>query len=177
MSKKPISDQYLDHDTLALAKTGYVLLTLAVALILNFIPLTELPFALRPDFAALVIIFWCINQPQRVGMTLAFITGLMMDVHLAGIMGHHALAYCIIVYLATVLRRRISIFGLMKQAPHIGLILVMMQSFQILITLLSGAHFPGWHFYFGALSGTLVWPIAAFVLSTPLRLSEDIHKP
>jgi len=155
------------------AKTGYVLLTLVATLILNFVPLNGLSFTLRPDFVALVILFWCINQPQRLGMMLAFCVGLMMDVHHAGIMGHQAMVYCIIVYLATVFRRRISIFGLIKQAPHIGLILVFMQSSQILIAMLSGANFPGWHFYLAALTGTIIWPMVSCTLSLPLRPRDD----
>jgi len=166
---KTVSGQYLDHDILTPAKIVYVLFTLIVALFLNFIPLNSFLHTFRPDFVALVILFWCINQPQQMGMFLAFCTGLMMDVHYAGVMGHHAMVYCIIVYIASVFRRRISIFDLIKQAPQIGVILVIMQSFQILITLLSGAHFPGWNFYLASLTGTIAWPIVSFYLSSPLK--------
>lgn len=167
------TDHYLDHDILTPAKIGYALLTLMVALILNFIPLNPFLHTLRPDFVALVILYWCINQPQRVGMFAAICAGLMMDVHHAGILGHHAMSYCIIVYIASILRRRISIFQLIKQAPQIGLILVIMQSFQILITLLSGAHFPGWDFYLASLSGTIAWPLVSYYLSAPLKAKAN----
>lgn len=170
---KKVTDHYLDHDILMPAKTGYILLTLVTALFLNFIPLNSFMHTIRPDFVALVILYWCINQPQRVGMFLAFCAGLMMDVHHAGILGHHAMIYCIIVYIASVFRRRISIFELIKQAPQIGLILVIMQSFQILITLLSGAQFPGWNFYLASLSGILVWPLVSYCLSLPLNPKDD----
>ena len=170
---KKVTGHYLDHDILKPAKTGYILLTLVAALFLNFIPLNAFLHTIRPDFVALVILYWCINQPQRAGMFLAFCAGLMMDVHHAGIMGHHAMVYCIIVYIASVFRRRSSIFELVKQAPQIGLILVIMQSFQILVTLLSGAYFPGWHFFLASLSGALIWPLVSYYLSLPLKPKDD----
>jgi len=170
---RPATDHYLDEDILKPAKTSFVLLTILVALILNFIPLNASLHTLRPDFVALVILYWCINQPRQMGMFIAFCTGLMMDVHLAGILGHHAMTYCMIVYIASIFRRRISIFELIKQAPQIGLILVIMQSFQILITLLSGAHFPGWNFFLASLSGTVAWPLVSYYLSAPLRARDD----
>ena len=172
-STKKTSGQYLDQETLIPAKTGYVLLTLIIALTLNFIPLSALLLTLRPDFVALVILYWCINQPQRLGMTLAFCTGLMMDVHHAGILGHNAMVYCTVVYLASVFRRRIRIFSLMKQAPQIGLILIVMQTLQILVTMFNDAHFPGWQFYLPSLTGTLLWPVLSYLLSLPLRSRGD----
>lgn len=171
---KKTSGQYLHQEILTPAKTGYVLLTLIAALILNFAPLNTLLFTLRPDFVALVILYWCINQPQRLGMTLAFCAGLMMDVHYAGILGHNAMVYCTVVYMASVFRRRISIFSLMKQAPQIGLILIVMQTFQILIAMINEANFPGWHFYLPSLTGTLLWPVLSYTLSLPLRPRDDI---
>jgi rod shape-determining protein MreD len=170
---KKASSQYIDQEMLIPAKTGYVLLTLIAALILNFIPLNALLLSLRPDFIALIILYWRINQPQRLGMTLAFCAGLMMDVHHAGILGHNAMVYCTVVYLASVFRRRIRIFSLIKQAPQIGLILIAMQTLQILITMFNDANFPGWHFYLPSLTGALLWPVFAYMLSLPLRSRND----
>jgi len=167
------SSQYFDQDILAQAKPWYVLFTLARALVLNFIPLQSLALTLRPDFVALVILYWCVNQPQRLGMILAFCVGLMMDVHHSGVLGHYAMVYCIIVYIASVFRRRLRIFSLMKQAPQIGLILIAMQSIQILIALISGANFPGWIFYLASFTGALLWPIMAYTLNLPLKSGNE----
>lgn len=166
-------NKYYGQDTLAPAKTWYVIFSLAAALILNFIPLQALVLAIRPDFAALAILFWSINQPQRLGMTIAFCMGLMMDVHNASLLGHHALAYCIIAYIAYVFRRRLTLFSLAQQAPQIGLILFIMQGFLILIALLNGSNFPGWQFFLASLSGAILWPILSFALSAPLKLRSD----
>ncbi|SES64619.1 rod shape-determining protein MreD [Nitrosomonas marina] len=161
--------KYISKDMLAPAKSWYVIASLVAALILNFVPLQSFALAMRPDFAALVILYWAINQPQRLGMSLAFCAGLMMDVHHTSVLGHHALVYCVIVYIASIFRRRINVFSLVQQIPQICVILLIMQSILIVIELLGGANLPGWHYYLKSLSGAIVWPIVAFLLSYPLK--------
>ncbi|MCB1985373.1 MAG: rod shape-determining protein MreD [Burkholderiales bacterium] len=158
---------------LAPAKLWYVLLSLAVALFFNFIPFQSYALTIRPDFAALVILFWSINQPQRLGMSLAFCIGLMMDVHNAGILGHHALAYCVIVYFASIFRRRLKIFSLLQQTPQIGLVLLVMQGILVLIALFSGSALPDWQFFLASLTGAIFWPVVSFLLSIPLKPKSD----
>lgn len=167
------ANKYISQDMLAPAKTWYVLLSLAVALFLNFIPLQSFALTIRPDFAALVILFWSINQPQRLGMSLAFCVGLMMDVHNAGVLGHHALAYCVTVYFASIFRRRLKIFSLLQQMPQIGFVLLVMQGILVLIALLSGSILPDWKFFLASLSGAIFWPVIAFLLSIPLKPRPD----
>ena len=45
-----------------------------------------------PDFVALTLIFWSIYQPRKVGIGIAFLMGLVMDVHSASLLGENALA-------------------------------------------------------------------------------------
>ncbi len=158
---------------LAPARLWYVLASIIAALLLNFMPLQAFALTIRPDFAALVILFWCINQPQRMSMSLAFCIGLMMDVHNAGILGHHALAYCVLVYFASILRRRLKIFNVIQQSPQIGVILLVMQSIIVLTVLLTGSDLPDWQFFLSSLTGALLWPIMAFLLSIPLKSDTD----
>ena len=49
--------------------------------------------AWMPDVLALVLVFWTVHQPLRVGMGAAFLFGLAMDVHQGALLGQHALAY------------------------------------------------------------------------------------
>ncbi|MDR4515868.1 MAG: rod shape-determining protein MreD [Nitrosomonas sp.] len=167
------ASKYISKDMLAPAKLWYVLFSLAVALCLNFIPLQSIALTIRPDFVALTILFWTINQPQRMGMSLAFCIGLMMDVHNAGILGHHALAYCVIVYFASIFRRRLKIFSLMQQIPQIGFVLLVMQGILVLVALISGSVLPEWQYFLASLTGTIFWPIISYFLSFPLRHKAD----
>ncbi len=88
------------------------MLTLFLALLLNLIPFGRLPGI--PDWVALVLAFWCIHQPLKVGMAAGFVLGLAMDVADASVMGQHALAYVLLAFAAAGLSRRILWFPLWR---------------------------------------------------------------
>ena len=76
----------------------FVWFTLLLAFALNIVPLGRHPAV--PDFMALALVFWNVHQPRRVGVGLAFMFGLMMDVNEATILGQHALAYTLLSFFA-----------------------------------------------------------------------------
>ena len=65
--------------------------SLIVALLVNMVPIGRA--AWTPDLLALVIVFWSVHQPARIGIGAAFVFGLLMDVHQAAMLGQHALSY------------------------------------------------------------------------------------
>ena len=65
--------------------------SLVAALLLNMLPLGRVPW--MPDFLALVLVFWSVHQPLRVGIGIAFMFGLAMDVHQTSLLGQHAFSY------------------------------------------------------------------------------------
>ena len=77
----------------------FIFLSLLIALLLNFLPTRA--WLWTPDWLALVIVFWSIREPRRVGMGWGFLLGLVMDVADASLLGQHALAYVLAAYGAT----------------------------------------------------------------------------
>src|SRR5512133_2755074 len=75
--------------------------------------------AWHPDLLALVLVFWTIHQPLRVGMTVAFVLGLFMDVHQSALLGQHALAYAVLSFLAMAMHRRLLWFSVPSQAAQV----------------------------------------------------------
>lgn len=170
------ADDYFRQDVYLPPSNGYIAISLAVALIFNFLPLEEELLIFRPDFVAITIIYWSINYPHKMGMSIAFGMGLMMDVGNTSILGQHALAYCIAVYFTLILGRRLRIFNLVQQAPQIGLILLVMQIVIVLVAIiLGGAHLPGWQYLSASVAGALIWVPASFLLSTPLKQKSDLN--
>jgi len=96
---------------------GFIWFTLFIALAANLLPWGRTPFV--PDFLALALVFWNVQQPRRVGIGAAFVFGLLMDVHDAALFGEHALAYTLLSYGAISLHRRILWFPFGGQAVHI----------------------------------------------------------
>ena len=81
--------------------------------------------AASPDFLALVILYWCIQEPRYVGVGVAWTLGLAMDVADATLFGQHALAYAVLAYAAEYFRRRVLRFPLWQQAPQVAVLLLL----------------------------------------------------
>ena len=95
----------------------FVWLTLVLAFLLNLVPLGRMPA--MPDFLAVVLVFWNVHQSRRVGIGIAFLFGLAMDVHDAAVLGQHALAYTLLAFFATTIHRRLLWFTVPSQAVQI----------------------------------------------------------
>src|SRR5215470_15153606 len=88
----------------------FVLLSLFLALLLNIVPTSGLAQTLKPDFLALVLLYWCIREPRMISVGIAWCLGLVMDVADATVFGQHALAYAVLAYSAEYFRRRVLRF-------------------------------------------------------------------
>ena len=94
------------------ARPWFIVATLIAGLLANLVPLNGLALALRPDFLALVLLYWCIQAPRYVGVGIAWCVGLVMDVGDATLFGQHAFAYAFLAYAAEYFRRRVLRFPL-----------------------------------------------------------------
>lgn len=147
-------------------KGWFILLTLLLALFLNMLPVIgRLPA--YPDWLALILTFWCVREPRKLGMGTAFVLGLVMDVVNAGVIGQHALAYVPLAYAATSLSRRILWFPLLKQALQILPLLFLADTLMLLVRMLAGAEFPGLEYFTGPLVATVLWYPLTFLLLLP----------
>jgi rod shape-determining protein MreD len=91
--------------------------TLLLAFGFNLLPFGRV--AAVPDLLAVVLVFWNVHQPRRVGVGVAFAFGLAMDVHEGALLGQHALAYTLLSYLAISIHRRLRWFGVGAQVLHV----------------------------------------------------------
>ena len=133
----------------------FVWATLAVALLLNIVPLGRVPA--MPDFLALVLVFWNVHQSRRVGVGVAFAFGLLMDVHSGAVLGQHALAYTLLSYFAVTIHRRLLWFTVPSQAVQILPLFLAAQAVSLVVHLIAGGMFPGLGVDLGAgISGTFV---------------------
>jgi rod shape-determining protein MreD len=151
------------------ARPWFVVLTLVLALVANLLPLSGAALALRPDFLALVLLFWCIQQPRLVGVGVAWCVGLVMDVGDATLFGQHALAYAVLAYAAEYFRRRVLRFPLWQQAAQVAVLLALCAGLVVLVRVVGGAPLPRWTYAAPPLSGALLWPLVTVVLQWPQR--------
>ncbi len=158
-------------------KRWFILFSLAAAFFLDLIPLGHAVGV--PDWVALVLAFWSVREPQRVGMGTAFVAGLLMDVASGSVMGQHPLAYLLLAYAGGGLSRRILWFPLAQQALHILPMLLATQLVMVVTRMVGGADFPGWGYFLGSFSGALLWFPLTFVLLLPQYqpVERDENRP
>lgn len=156
------------------AKPGFIALTVLIALILNLLPWRNVTGL--PDWTALVLVFWCIHQPRKMGIGVAWGLGIIMDAANGALLGQHALAYSVLTFASIAVSRRILWFPLWPQALHVFMLMLSCQLLMVLVRMLSGGAFPGLLWFSGSALAALLWPFVTFLLLIPQRLPESIDE-
>ena len=135
-----------------------IFFTFVAAMILLMVPLPEWARLLRPEWVVMVLIYWCMALPERVGVGLGWFAGLMVDVAQGTLLGQHALAMALVAFLTIKLHQRIRVFPLGQQALTV-LLLVMIYSIVMLwIRGLTGTAPTIWSNLAPTLTTALAWP-------------------
>ena len=153
------------------ANPAFIIVTLLLALGMNMIPLGRVPA--MPDLLAVVLVFWTVHQPRRVGIGAAFVLGVLMDVHEGAMLGQHALAYTVLSFLAVMMHRRLLWFDLPSQAVQVLPLFAVATTLSLLVRLAAGATFPGWSIFVAPVAEALLWPLASWLLLAPQRRPPD----
>ena len=149
----------------------FISFSLTCAFMLNLLPWGHAVGV--PDFVALVLVFWGIHQPRKVGIGVAFFMGLLMDVHEATLLGENALAYTLLSYVAIMIHRRVLWFPVMTQALHVFPLLLLTQAIQVLVRFIVSGRYPGWLSFTDSAVSIALWPVATWLLLAPQRRAVD----
>lgn len=117
-----------------------------------------------PDVLLLVLAFWCVHEPTRVGVATAFVLGLLMDVHDGGLLGLHALCYVLVAYGLLRIQQRLQHFGVLVQMLHVLPILVLANLVSILLGAWLNTEWAGWDWLWSALITGALWPLVDVLL-------------
>ncbi len=145
--------------------------SLLLALVGNMLPLGRTPW--MPDFLALVLVFWSVHQPLRVGIGAAFFFGMAMDVHQSALLGQHALGYTILSFFAITIHRRLLWFSVPSQALQVLPLFAAAHAVELAVRLLAGGVFPGFTILLAPLLEGLLWPVVSVLLLAPQRRAPD----
>ena len=139
-----------------------IAITIVLAMVLAVLPMPdvvpiELGF-LRPDWVAMVLVYWIIALPHRLGIVIAWIVGLLMDILLGNLLGQHAVAYVVIAYISVSLYQRLRMFTVWQQAIILFAILGLNQLINFWSESVAGlAEWTLWYLL-PALVGAFLWP-------------------
>ncbi|CAI8794324.1 MULTISPECIES: rod shape-determining protein MreD [Pseudomonas] len=147
------------------SRNGWVVwLTFLIGMLLSVSPM--LPFAevFRPMWLALLLAFWTLALPHRVGMTTAFVLGLAEDVLYGTLLGQNALVLTLITFLVLSLQQRLRMFPMWQQSLVILVIFGLAQLIQLWLSALTGNRLPTLALIWSAVISALLWPWISYGL-------------
>ena len=164
-----------DQEFLLPASGTFIVLSLFAALMLNWLPWQGLWLAVRPDFAALVLLYWCTHKPHRIGIGIAWMVGILADVSDSSLFGQHALAYSVLAFGGIMLHRRIQMFDVSEQPLQVFPLFLVSYAVFASVHWLFGGHMS-WEYFLGCLSSALLWIPMSILLQTLRRTRSDLNQ-
>ena len=145
--------------------------SVVAGLAINMLPLGRL--AWTPNVLMLLLVFWGVHQPLRIGMGTAFVLGLCMDVSQSALLGQHALSYTVLSFGAIAIHRRLLWFSVPSQALQVLPLFALAHMVELLLRMVAGGIFPGMGSVLAPVLEALLWPLASWVLLAPQRRPPD----
>jgi rod shape-determining protein MreD len=102
-------------------------LSLVIAMCLAILPMPEWASWARPAWVLMVLIFWTMKMPYQVNVGLAWCAGLALDVLTGTMLGEHALALTIVIYLVYSFHRRIRMYPMLQQGLSVLVFVLLYQ--------------------------------------------------
>jgi rod shape-determining protein MreD len=150
-------------------KGGFIImLSLIVAMALTILPLPDSVDPYRPEWVVLVLLYWIMALPHRLGVSIAWLLGICLDILKGALLGQHAMAIAIVAYLMLKMHQRVRVYPYWQQAIMVGSLLLLYQALLLWIYGLTGTLTTGWPYWLPSLTGTVLWPWL-FVLMRDVR--------
>ena len=150
----------------------FIVLSVLAALLLNGLPWEGVWLMLRPDFVAVVLLYWCMHKPLRVGVGLSWAVGIFADVADASLFGQHALAYTLLAFGGVVLHHRLQMFDLRQQTTQVFGILALTYAVYALVHWQVNGYMV-WAFFIGCLTSPLLWAPLSITLQAMRQMRMD----
>lgn len=148
---------------------GFIFGTILAAVLLTIVALPDWARPGRPEFMAMIVVYWCLSSPERFGVGMAFLAGLVMDVAQGALLGQHALVFTIMAWITLKLHQRMRVFPIWQQAMSVFLLLVLSQMIVLWIKGLAGHPPQGWSYWLPSFTSLLLWPFFTSFMRTLRR--------
>ena len=155
--------------------TWVIVLSLFIAYLLAIVPFPAWAMNYRPEWIPMVLIYWVMALPYRVGIGWAFVVGLLLDILEGSILGLNAMALVVIAYVTLSLHLRLRMFSSVQQAglvlALVGLNLMICHWLQIVTGQTVASNMM---YLMAALTSAVIWP-SIFQLLRQTRRSFDVR--
>ena len=146
--------------------------TVFFAMVLLVIPAPELIRDFLPDWVSLVLIYWALALPTRMGVSLAWLAGLAVDLFTLGIPGAHALSKAVLVYVVKILALRVRAYPLWQQSVMITLLLGLEVLMLAIVDIVTDGGLGVLHRWTAVIVGGLAWPLVYVALRRSRHLAN-----
>lgn len=155
--------------------TWVIFLTFFIAYLLAIVPFPDWAMPYRPEWVPMVLIYWAMALPHRVGIGSAWVAGIVLDVLEGSVLGLNALGLVLIAYVTLNLHLRLRMFSALQQAglvmALVGINLVLHHWLRIVTGQTVSSNLL---FLMAALTSAVIWP-SLFQLLRQTRRSFDVH--
>lgn len=135
-----------------------IALSFVAALVLSVVPMPA-PFDVgRPMWLAMVVAYWVMAMPHRVGLLTAWVAGLATDVLFGELFGQNALVLVLVAWLMLLLYQRIRRFPLWQQSLVMLPVLGIAQMVALWLSSLVSDRSPTLLYLLPALISAVLWP-------------------
>lgn len=141
-----------------------IIVSFLAAFVLAVLPLPHWLLWVRPEWVALVLIYWTIALPHRVGILTGLVLGILLDALEGAALGQNAFALVVVALLSLTLYQRLRVFSVLQQA---GTVFVLVGINQLVCQWVQNLEGVGSHellFLLPAVSSALLWPFVLHVL-------------
>ena len=139
-------------------------LTIIGAFMLAIMPLPDWAIEFRPDWVTLVLIYWAMAIPSSIGVTVAWFSGLLLDVSYGTLMGQHAIGMVLVIYVIHLQHQRLRVASLLQQALVIFVLLFIKQLLTLWVDGMLGRAPASWYYFMPTIVGTFLWPWIYLIL-------------
>jgi rod shape-determining protein MreD len=135
------------------------------ALMLTMMPVPDTISAFRPDWVAMLVIYWAMQLPRTWSVGSAWMVGIVLDVAQGTLLGQHALALCTVAFITVRFHLQMRVFPIPQMTATVFPILALYQFLLFWINGVAGINAPSVVYWGPVISGTLMWPLVMLFLS------------
>lgn len=150
-----------------------IVLSFVAAFLLDAMPLPDWAVDARPLWVALVLIYWCMALPERIGIGIAWVLGLLLDVMQGTLLGHYALGLVVVAYVTVQTHRGVRVFPLLQQAVLVGFLLLFYLLLSLWVRGIVGLPPEKWSYWLPAVTSMVLWPWI-FIILRDLRRKYNV---
>lgn len=142
-----------------------VLITILVAFMLMIMPLPDALESFRPDWITLILIFWAMTVPRSYSVGIAWLIGIVLDVAHGTMLGQHALALSVVIYITVKFHLLMRVFPLSQLTATVFALLALYQFLLFWINGVAGVSANAIDYWGPVITGTLIWPVLSTFLT------------